>query len=920
MKKRFLSIILALFMVLLLAPATASAEGETGNVPSVSAFATKQQLMDVFTPYNTSDVGKVVFGKNSEGEPQEWFIVGKDAGVAGDNTMIYAVSPIARKLMFRSNPTNGIEYDPSWGCEYGSNSVSEVAANHYGSSDIRRSLQEIAGDTGYFTTAEQDMMNDTPIRTVDFYGNRSVAYVTTDKLYLLSFNDFDVWVEGRYPEIGSPAGHAYINEQTFIYNDNSTIWTRSPNDIYDGFVRVFYDQNSYFYAVNAKYDVCPAGNLNLSSVLFASAAEASTCGIKSGVIESDKAMTLRLDGTGKSIGTVRYNDIEGIIAAKKDPNASNPVSLVVQGNDGTRDWYYSMQLEDTSEIYVSKGMLKVACGLSDLSLEECKIWLETTDDSTGMPYAVMATWETPDNLKGLRIRSVSLTGVIPTPGQTFPSTCQMKLPITTHDVIYTTKVNGVDVPVTGTVEWNTTYKATIEMGTFIVYNTSVCYFDSSVYVVIDGEVLPDYLSPGADGVLTITKEFTTGKRESITGIEPPQVPAGGIFTNYYGYEGYEELPVSGSELGKQASAAVLDKSDSTTKNKAVNVIWTIENADGTGYDKTPGAVNTFRWTIPASELADYDAANCPGYDSSAGTVTGTVSIANKAPVPVAITGTDSAVDYTGADIDVSRYFAIDPNAGTPAYSLMEVTEGSAGEGILKGSILSVNKTGLFNIKLNTAANGIYAAGEENIILTVANGKIQYEASGYSGSYDGQSHSIEVNVSAPSGTAVTYSTDGTAYDKVIPLYVDEGSYTVYYRIQGNNYDTAEGSKTVTITKRPVTITAKDQNVFWGNEIDQTKYAVSENGIASGDKIASITLAPSTSNLTDDGTISVSSVKIENAAGRDVTGNYDISLVNGTLKIAHDASLVPDRIEAFKTKTTYMVGETLNVDDITVTAYY
>ncbi|MGN0329066.1 MAG: bacterial Ig-like domain-containing protein, partial [Lachnospira sp.] len=89
---------------------------------------------------------------------------------------------------------------------------------------------------------------------------------------------------------------------------------------------------------------------------------------------------------------------------------------------------------------------------------------------------------------------------------------------------------------------------------------------------------------------------------------------------------------------------------------------------------------------------------------------------------------------------------------------------------------------------------------------------------------------------------------------------------------------------------------------------------------GDAITEITLTPSTTALTENGTISISGVKIENTAGKDVTGNYDIATVNGTLKIVHDTTLAPERIEAVKVKTAYMAGDTLNVDDLTVTAYY
>ena len=50
---------------------------------------------------------------------------------------------------------------------------------------------------------------------------------------------------------------------------------------------------------------------------------------------------------------------------------------------------------------------------------------------------------------------------------------------------------------------------------------------------------------------------------------------------------------------------------------------------------------------------------------------------------------------------------------------------------------------------------------------------------------------------------------------------------------------------------------------------------------------------------------------------MTGNYDIALGKGTLTIAHNTSLAPDRIDAVKIKKSYVTGNTVNVDDITVT---
>ena len=127
----------------------------------------------------------------------------------------------------------------------------------------------------------------------------------------------------------------------------------------------------------------------------------------------------------------------------------------------------------------------------------------------------------------------------------------------------------------------------------------------------------------------------------------------------------------------------------------------------------------------------------------------------------------------------------------------------------------------------------------------------------------------------------------------------------------------------IEKRGITITAGEQTILWGTAIDQTKYTVSTvagNELAAGDHIAGIALTPSTSERTENSTITVGSVKIVNAAGEDVTDSYKLSAVQGVLKITHNTTLAPDRIEAVKTRTAYKAGDALNLDDLTVTAYY
>ena len=98
------------------------------------------------------------------------------------------------------------------------------------------------------------------------------------------------------------------------------------------------------------------------------------------------------------------------------------------------------------------------------------------------------------------------------------------------------------------------------------------------------------VTKNADGTLTVTKEFTTDKRK-IESVAAPTVPENNTFTAYYGYDGYDTTPISGTntELGKTATVTFEGTTSPTTEDMAV--IWTIES-DGGVYDKTPEAENT----------------------------------------------------------------------------------------------------------------------------------------------------------------------------------------------------------------------------------------------------------------------------------------------------------------------------------------
>lgn len=925
-----------------------------GSTPSVTSFATKDELKTKFSLDGMSDgvedtVGRLRFGKNAYDESQIWYIAGTDRGIKradgtalDDNIVLFAAEPILGKSETDGTTIKGqkfsankfdepYDYEPVVDCQYSGNTPAQVYSNHYGRSDLRATLRAMAESEAYFTQAEQKLMNETTVETLDTLNN--VTYTTTDKLYALSIWDVKecpaiYWENGqavnefKEPDkvyAGSGNNIAIASELYSGTTSSGTYWLRSPatNIFWDAYTAP-QRQTYYLIAVvscmsqqlntescGSKRAVKPAANLNLTNVLFASAAEAASQEPTARMIADETPMVLRLDGAayGKAIGTVGYDESQGLIVAQNNADVTGPVSLVVQGKDGTQDWYYSMVVDGSA--VVTKEQLQKALGLSTVNFADCRIWLETTEDNVAYATELAKPLTQAAAVTKKTVSKVELTGVKPVGGTMLADKAVCTTAGIAAESLAISYTVGNAVPATGIAGWNTVYSASFTLHTGLDGNQAYVFADD-VKVTVDGETI-GLLNPDQYGRLSGGWAFTTEKRK-ITGITAPASPNGGVFSNYYTAADV----LTNSELGTQAEVTLEGTAEVTAEQRFMDVEWKLENANGAGYDATPGAKNTFRWTVKPDAYQNYDANN--------NAMTGTYEVANRAATPVSITGTDANVAFTGADIDVSAYFTIDPAAGAATYSL---EAGGTGKGALNGSVLTVTQAGTFFIKASTAANGNYAAGEKTITLTVGEGSLVSTATDYSGIYDGQPHSITVSVTEPSGAVVTYSTDGVNFGAENPKFTKAGSYDVAYRIEKENYATVTGTKKVVIEKRGITITAGEQTILWGTAIDQTKYTVSTaagNELVAGDHIAGIALTPSTSERTENGTITVGSVKIVNAAGEDVTDSYKLSAVQGVLKITHNTTLAPDRIEAVKTRTAYKAGDALNLDDLTVTAYY
>ena len=509
--KKGMAFVLSLAMVAGLVPAmsgganTVQAATGSGTQPSVTAYATKDQLMTAFTPDangTATTKGKLVFGKKSDGTTaQEWYILGKDTGVSGDNTIIVAASPIARGQKFNSDISNKNDENLWSDCVYSEATITEVYANHYGASELRDTLQGMATNTSYFTSAEQGLMNATTVTTKDTK-NSSVTYTTTDKLYALQ-GDYD---NDQYLWAGTD--DSTVLAMSSYWRNGDWFWLRSPYGRSGDFA-LCADRGYYVILGRVDIDsgspVQPASNLDLSSVLFASAATAASSDTKSEKITDSAAMTLRLDGTGKDIGTATYNTTTGDIKVVKGAT-SQTVALVVQGNDGTNNWYYSKKITGTDVVNVSDIVAESNTPAS-IDLSACKIWLETTGSAENLTYAVNAT-ET--NIK--IIHSIAITD-IDTP---VPNTALDTEASCTTEGVKSTTPQITWTPSDTTAGYNKSYTASVTL----TADTGYEFTDSTTATVLGNNATS--ITKNTDGTLTITYDFPATAKDKLISITAPQ--------------------------------------------------------------------------------------------------------------------------------------------------------------------------------------------------------------------------------------------------------------------------------------------------------------------------------------------------------------------------------------------------------------
>ena len=286
------------------------------------------------------------------------------------------------------------------------------------------------------------------------------------------------------------------------------------------------------------------------------------------------------------------------------------------------------------------------------------------------------------------------------------------------------------------------------------------------------------------------------------------------------------------------------------------------NVTGTATNvSTEPAKNTFEYTPnPGTDAANYNITK----------VEGTLTIT---PVAIELTANSDSKKYDGTPLTDGDY-TISKGKFVGEEGLASVAvEGSQTE---VGS--SSNTITGHTLKDNTLAENYTITYKPGTLeVTTNDTALTISASGYTGTYDGGSHSGTVTPSL-AGATIQYSTDnGVTWTAVEPTITNVGTITVKVKATLEGYLPAENTYALEVAPKDVTVKADDKHVTVGASAPE--YTATVTGTIDDDTV-SYTLScneydPETAKAGDEFTIT--------ANGNTHQGNYTVEFVNGTLYV-------------------------------------
>ena len=154
-----------------------------------------------------------------------------------------------------------------------------------------------------------------------------------------------------------------------------------------------------------------------------------------------------------------------------------------------------------------------------------------------------------------------------------------------------------------------------------------------------------------------------------------------------------------------------------------------------------------------------------------------------------------------------------------------------------------------------------------------NGGLTVSGTGYTGTYDANTHGTAATASVKEGTTVSYSTDGgKTWTDTYPTITNVGTVTVMVKAENDNYETATASYTLTVNPAEVTVTADNKTKVYGETDPALTAKVA--GVVDGTEIHY--------DLSRESGENVGSYPII-PTGEKVQGNYEVTYKTGTLTI-------------------------------------
>ena len=152
-------------------------------------------------------------------------------------------------------------------------------------------------------------------------------------------------------------------------------------------------------------------------------------------------------------------------------------------------------------------------------------------------------------------------------------------------------------------------------------------------------------------------------------------------------------------------------------------------------------------------------------------------------------------DKVVCEIKTAYYYDGNPVIITPSCEGITEWEITYSDGIGGTSDNAPSAIGNYTVEMRGKGTNCFANATRS--FSIVEGKIDYSVSSYSGTYDGQPHSISLQAFTQD-VSVWYalSADGE-YSGDKPTFTAPGEYTVYYLLEKDSYKTVRSSATVTI---------------------------------------------------------------------------------------------------------------------------